>query len=274
MAVRRSSATLMRGDRRQGWPMNLSKTVKLGRLLAAASAAALVVACAPFPERGEKPWPERVSDLEREVTKLERQLRGREQLDMLATMQSIEEQQRQIRGQIEQQSHQLQLQQQRLQDMYQDIDRRLRALEGGEPRAAKPQEGSAAQTEPDARAYQAAFDLLKEGQYGKAADAFKTFLSRFPDSQYAANAQYWLGEAYYVSRDFDAAMKGFRQVLDNYPQSAKVADALLKIGYIHYEKGDYTQARNLFQQVIKNHDGTLAANLANQRLNRMQREGH
>lgn len=251
--------------------MNMFK--KLGRVLLVVSAAAFVVACAPFPERGEKPWPERVSDLERDVTKLERQLQSREQLDTLATIQSIEEQQRQIRGQIEQQSHQLQLQQQRLQDMYQDIDRRLRALESGEPTKSKPQQGSS-QSEPDARAYQAAFDLLKEGQYGKAADAFKAFLSRYPDSQYGVNAQYWLGEAYYVSRDFDAAMKEFRQVLDNYPQSAKVADALLKIGYIHYEKGDYRQARNLFQQVIKNHDGTLAANLASQRLNRMQREGH
>lgn len=240
-----------------------------------AAVATVVVACAPFPERGEKPWPERVSDMEKEVGKLQRQLQSREQLDMLAMSQALEEQQRQMRGQIEQQSHQLQLQQQRLRDMYQDIDRRLRALESGEPLDSKPQESlMQSGNEPDAKAYQAAFDRLKEGQYDKATDAFKAFLNRYPSSQYAANAQYWLGEAYYVSRDFDAAMQAFQQVVDKYPDSAKVADALLKIGYIHYEKGEYTQARNLFQQVMKNHDGTLAANLAGQRLNRMQREGH
>ena len=73
--------------------MDLSQVTKLGRGMVVAAVATVVVACAPFPERGEKPWPERVSDMEKEVGKLQRQLQSREQLDMLAMSQALEEQQ-------------------------------------------------------------------------------------------------------------------------------------------------------------------------------------
>ena len=78
-------------------------------------------------------------------------------------------------------------------------------------------------------AYQAAFDILKEGRYKKAKTELKTFLDKYPDSSYAGNAQYWLGEAHYVTRNFDQGIIEFEKVLKSYPNSnqAKIAQSKL-----------------------------------------------
>ena len=68
--------------------------------------------------------------------------------------------------------------------------------------------------------------LLKEQQYEAAGVAFHQFLSSFPDSQLADNAQYWLAEAYYVTDRFEEALVQFQIVLSGYPRSRKTPDCL------------------------------------------------
>ncbi len=94
---------------------------------------------------------------------------------------------------------------------------------------------SAAGAADDKVAYQAAFGMLKDGQYDRAIAAFQKFLVAYPASSLAENAQYWLGEAYYVNKAFPDAQSAFQRVIDKYPQSRKRPDALLKIGYCQYE---------------------------------------
>ncbi len=60
---------------------------------------------------------------------------------------------------------------------------------------------------------------------------FQQFLQSYPQSSLADNAQYWLGESYYVTRDFQNAAAAFQTVLDRWPDSRKAPDALLKLGY-------------------------------------------
>jgi tol-pal system protein YbgF len=83
-------------------------------------------------------------------------------------------------------------------------------------------------------AYQSAFDTLKEGRYEKAKTELKTFLQNHPTSSFSGNAQYWLGEAHYVTREFKQAIDEFKKVLSNYPSSLKIPDAMLKLGYTYY----------------------------------------
>ncbi len=123
-------------------------------------------------------------------------------------------------------------------------------------------------------AYQKAFDMLKEGRYKMANAEFKGFLERFPQSSYAGNAQYWLGESNYVSRQFEQAVTEFRSVLDNYPGSNKVPDAMLKLGYTHYELRQFDDAKSMLTQLRSNYPNSSAARLAGKRLERMKREGY
>lgn len=115
-------------------------------------------------------------------------------------------------------------------------------------------------------AYQAAFDLLAKGQYQQAVTGFRGFLGKYPGSQYAGNAQYWIGEAYYVTRDFDQALLEFNKIVTDYPDSPKLPDALLKVGYANYELQRWEEAKSALNKVIEKWPASSAASLAKGRL--------
>ncbi len=124
------------------------------------------------------------------------------------------------------------------------------------------------------KAYKAAFEMLMQRRYEDARGAFTQFLGQYPNGGYADNAQYWLAEASYVTRNFDAALIEFQAVIQNHPTSTKVPDALLKSSFIYYEKKQWVEARQTLEMLIKQHPDSTASRLATQRLQRMQRENH
>ena len=121
--------------------------------------------------------------------------------------------------------------------------------------------------------YDQALAILREGRYDEAAQAFDRFLGNYPGSSYADNASYWLGETYYVTRDFDRALTTFQGLTERSPNSPKAPDSYLKTGYIHYEKQDWAAARAALDTVVSGYPGTTAARLASDRLQRMKKEG-
>jgi tol-pal system protein YbgF len=127
-------------------------------------------------------------------------------------------------------------------------------------------ESNAADAEQERQAYERAFELLKQGRYDLAVAAFKAFVQSYPNGQYADNAQYWLGEANYVQRQFKDALKEFQAVVNNHPSSPKRPDAMLKMGYTYQELGDLDQARMTLNDVISNYPASTAARLAQKRL--------
>ncbi len=129
-------------------------------------------------------------------------------------------------------------------------------------------------SEAERQAYDQAFLALRETRYADAAEGFDRFLIDYPDSSYAPNALYWLGEAYYVTRDFETALAQFQRLLETYPGSGKQPDALLKTGFSHYELGRWERARAALEQVIADHPGSNYSRLAENRLRTMRLEGH
>lgn len=119
-------------------------------------------------------------------------------------------------------------------------------------------------------AYQTAFNLLKAGRYDQAGTAFDGFLREYPKGKYSDNAQYWLGEAYYVTRQFEPAMGEFKKLLADFPESPKLTHALLKIGYIYDELGQCAEAEKSLNDLVARFPQTTAARLARERLQRMR----
>jgi tol-pal system protein YbgF len=128
--------------------------------------------------------------------------------------------------------------------------------------------------EAEKAAYDRAFQSLKDLDYADAAKYFQAFLEQYPNSEYSDNAQYWLGESYYVTRNYDIALEAFQGLLSTYPDSPKTADGLLKIGYTHYELKQWDQARAALIQVQEQYPDTTFARLAASRLRSMKVEGH
>ena len=121
--------------------------------------------------------------------------------------------------------------------------------------------------------YQQAFKLLKQSQYEQAIKAFREFLTINPRSEYSDNAQYWLGEAYYVTHQFDVALQEYNTLLQNFPDSKKLTHSLLKIGFCYYEMGEHEEAKLRLQSLKQQHPGTTAARLAEERLKKIAMEG-
>jgi len=249
--------------------------------------------------------------VEQRLGRLENLLKNQVLIEQTQRMEQIQQELSDIRGLVESQEHQLSLIKQRQRNLYQDIDRRLNDLEiqGGKPASAGtaaavtagsassglsspvPPPGASAAASGGAapavavvapaggdkngkQAYAQAFNSLKEGKYQQAIIAFNNFQQSYPDSAYCANAQYWLGEAYSVTRDYKTALAEFQKVLAQYPQSNKVKDAMLKIGYTYYEMRDWGSAKSSLDAVISKYPGTTASRKAKERLQRMKREGH
>ncbi|QXP83004.1 tol-pal system protein YbgF [Methylococcus sp. ANG] len=246
--------------------------------------------------------------LDERVAKLEKKLSGQVLMDLNAQIERLQRELAKTRGQLEEVNHKLETLKNQQQAMYTDLDQRLRQS-GGVPPAASP-DGAAADAQgagaedagsggetrtavatpapaPPSRpvapppaadgaareaAYQKAFGTLKDGRYAEAIKEFKSFTARYPSGDYADNGQYWLGEAYYVNRDFNSAKDAFQKLIRNFPQSAKVSDAALKLAYIESDTGQAASAKQMLNDVIKRYPGSSAAKQAEKRLQKMQQE--
>jgi tol-pal system protein YbgF len=114
--------------------------------------------------------------------------------------------------------------------------------------------------------YRAAYESLRAGRHDEAERGFRDFVRRFPQHDYADNAQYWLGECFYDRKRFAEAAPEFRTVITRYPLGNKAPDALLKLGYCLVALGDAHKGRDVLAQVPEIYPGTEAARLAKERL--------
>jgi len=118
--------------------------------------------------------------------------------------------------------------------------------------------------------YGRAFDALKAAKYPEAIAGMADFLVRFPSHPLADNAQYWLGQAHYVTRDYAKAVEAFAAVGTSSPDTSKAPDALLKKGLAESELGRTEAARTTLNEVIRRYPQNDAARLAREQLSRLR----
>jgi tol-pal system protein YbgF len=106
--------------------------------------------------------------------------------------------------------------------------------------------------------YQYAFGLLRQANYVEAEQALRAFIERNPTSPLAGNAQYWLGETYYVRGDYQNAAVAFAEGYQKYPDSGKAPDNLLKLGMSLGEIGAKNDACTALSQLDKQFPGAPA----------------
>lgn len=139
---------------------------------------------------------------------------------------------------------------------------RTQVRAGNEPSRELPTErGGDAGTD-----YKAAVELVKAGDLDKSVAALRAFIGKYPRHDFADNAQYWLGEAYYAAKQYPQALVEFRAVIETYPRGNKVPDALLKVGYCYQSLGQSDKAKAVLEQVVNLYPKTEPAALASKRL--------
>ena len=129
---------------------------------------------------------------------------------------------------IEELTHAQDMLKEQLDKMRADTD--LRFEEQKAPSTTKTDKKPDAKKKTDKEAYDAAYNLLIKAKYPEAEKAFSAFLKDFPDSSLVGNANYWLGETYYVRGQYEVAAGIFSDGLTKYKNSTKAPDNLLKLG--------------------------------------------
>jgi tol-pal system protein YbgF len=135
---------------------------------------------------------------------------------------------------------------------------------------AEATEMASAENETIRRDYEVAWRNLEKRDYRIAIARFKDFQKKYPKSNLAANAQYWIGESHYALREFDQAIIEFDAVRTKYPEAAKVPAALLKQAYAFAELGENPNARLLLQEVVEKYAQTPEATQAKQKLKTLE----
>ncbi len=249
-----------------------------------AAAAALLfglAACVTTPAEDD-PLQVRLDDMDSRLGKIERVAAGQVLLEMSQRIDALQAEVRRLRGQVEVLENGSQALRKQQRDLYADLARRMDALEGGggargastDPSALSAVPAAAAGGAPRAgnsaeQLYGRAFDALKASNYAAAISGMRDFLATHSDHELADNAQYWLGEAFYVTRDYDNAILAFTTVGQRWPQSSKAPDAMLKLGYAQFELKRLPDAKQTLSQVGTRYPGTEAAKLAQERLRRI-----
>ncbi|MCW8107843.1 tol-pal system protein YbgF [Alteromonas ponticola] len=215
---------------------------------------------------------QRVAILERMVdSRTQMQHRLQQQLD---TMQGeIDE----LRGAVEVHTNQLEKVLERQRELYLEIDKRVEALKQGNTAVSaddstdygvtQPVSRPSASQEDESTAYDNAVNLiLQSREYDKAIPAFQAFIQRFPNSQYAPNAHYWLGQLLFNKQEWAQAQEQFEIVSSRFSNSSKRADALLKLGVIAERQNNNQRAKQFYQQVIEMYPNSSARKLAESRI--------
>ena len=114
--------------------------------------------------------------------------------------------------------------------------------------------------------YDAAYLEVTRRSYDLAVSGFREFISKYPHSNLADNARYWIGESYYAQRQFKEAALEFERVIGDYPNQDKVPAAMLKAGLCRQELGEKAKADQLWQKLLKQYPKSPEALLAKEKL--------
>jgi tol-pal system protein YbgF len=114
--------------------------------------------------------------------------------------------------------------------------------------------------------YKDAYETFQKGDLEKARKKFEAFLKQYPNTELSDNAQFWIGETYYLKKDFDKAILEYEKAITKYPEGDKIPAALFKQAIAFIELGDKSSAKNLLKRVTERYPHSDQAEMAKKKL--------
>lgn len=205
---------------------------------------------------------------------------------------AFEEEIRRLSGRLEELEHQQRRVSEQFEMLQKDNEARFQALEARIPAAPPPVIGGSAEPAPSAPVingepapavtpveqpqaagpaspapagdsqytnarehYDAAFKALNQSNYPAASQLFTSFTQQYPKDVLIGNAYYWLGETYYVQRQYGQSAEQFRQGFESMPEGPKAPDNLLKLGMSLSALNRKDEACVVLNQLLKKYGG-------------------
>lgn len=139
-----------------------------------------------------------------------------------------------------------------------DLEDIISGFESGGPKETQREERK--------RIFAAARQDYNRGDYGSAVMGFRNYLAAYPSSSAADDAQYWIGESLFASKQYKKAITEFTRVLDVYPKSDRTAETLLRLGMCHAQLNEPQKAAEFFTEVERRFPDSNEARLAEAQL--------
>lgn len=172
-----------------------------------------------------------------------------------------------LRGQNEQLAREVSELQRQQKDVQSGLDERLRQVEplrvshDGLNFSAQPAEK---------RDFDAAMEALRRSEFDAASTAYSAFLRRYPDSGYTPSVLYWLGNAQYAARAYQASLESHRILVTRFPSHVRTPEAMLAMANSQVELKDVRSARRTLEDLVKAYPTTEAADAGRERLARLR----
>jgi len=210
------------------------------------------------------------------LANLERKLdaRNRAQINVQSQLDDLQNEVNELRGVTELHTHQLSQVLERQRELYQELDRRVN--DALKPVNQVPAAIIAPTSDvnvnyssdlPENEAYDRAVNMvLKDKRYEQAIPEFRAFNQKYPQSTYAANAHYWLGQLLFNKNELAEAKAEFETVVNQYQDSRKRSDAMLKLAMVEQKQDNSATAISLYKKLILEYPNSSAAQLAQPRL--------
>ena len=97
--------------------------------------------------------------------------------------------------------------------------------------------------------YDGALSHLRRGEHENAEKSLRMFLDNHGDSELAGNAQYWLGESYYVREMWRPAAQSFLICVQKFKSGLKAPDCMLKLGMSLASMGEKDKACKTLSEI-------------------------
>ena len=258
---------------------NFSNRTALFGLMLTASTSMVLAAQAPVIDINSTANVEQSTgsaSLTEQLANVERKLdsRNRSQVNIQRQLDDLQTQVNDLRGVTELHTHQLSQVLERQRELYQELDRRV--SEALKPTVQAP---NVVPVDPavasknysddltENEAYDKALNLvLKDKLYEQAIPEFRHFNQTYPQSTYAPNAHYWLGQLLFNKGNLDEAGQEFSIVVLQFKDSSKRPDALLKLAMVSQQQKSKDKAIKLYRQLLSEYPNSTSAQLAKPRL--------
>ena len=244
------------------------------------------------------------SSVEGRLEQLEKKFESQFSVHLLNELDTLNQEVLELRGQIEEYQHQLELLHKCHEQRYVDFDNRLSHLfkiqikktvttniapavdsfsipkpltSKKEQQLYNPQKEKLSEQS----VYEIAYQFIEQKRYQDALIAFQDFLWQFPKGQYSPNAHYWIGEIYLTQwqidktnqLNLDKAISSFKTITSCYAKHHKAIDSLLKLGLIEIDKENWTAAKNYLTQLIHEHPNSSRTRIAEARIQQLKEQG-
>ena len=110
--------------------------------------------------------------------------------------------------------------------------------------------------------YKVSMQAYARKEMDTALEGFQTFLKKFPGSDKADNARFWIGEIYFSEKWYEKAILEYEDVIKSYPKGNKVPAAYLKQGISFSKLGEKANARLILKTLIKKFPDSKEARIA------------